>query len=213
MGGRLLGSTVPAAIGLTLVGASSTLAAQEYHVDPSSPRSVVFESSTRLDTFRGRTGAVDGFVLLDGDGLRSVEGPLGELYLEVELASLDTGIELRNRHMRENYLEVDEHPYTTFSGRIDRIDEEEPGGYRVRATGAFSVHGVERTRTVECGVTRTDPGLGVSCRFPVILSDHDIAIPQLMFLRLAEEVSVEVEFHLRRVDAGSPLHPDPEAGR
>ena len=79
---------------------------------------VRFISQAPIEDFDGVTDRIDGYVLLDGLRFESsAGGPETEFYLEVELASLDTGIGLRNRHMRENYLEVEEYPYATFSCR------------------------------------------------------------------------------------------------
>ncbi len=55
------------------------------------------------------------FIKIRGKG----EAPKGELIVEgkkasgnfeFSIASLDTGIELRNEHMRDNYLHVKDHP-------------------------------------------------------------------------------------------------------
>jgi polyisoprenoid-binding protein YceI len=171
-------------------------AAQEYHVDLDAPRRVVFISSTTLDEFEGVTEAIDGFVLLDGQGLRETTAPgETELYFEVDLASLDTGIGLRNRHMRENYLEVEDHPFATFSGSLQGMTAH-GAGFRVTARGAFSVHGVSRSTTISCDVTPREDRYAVACTFPVRLEDHDIEIPRIMFMKLAPEVRLELEFFL-----------------
>lgn len=195
MYGRLAGSA-----GLALLIASAaagSLGAQELHVDREAPRRVVFVSSTTLDEFEGVTDRIDGYVLLDGEGVRaSRELGSTELYFEVDLASIDTGIGLRNRHMRENYLEVEEHPYATMAASIDRIEAAE-GGFKVVATGEFSVHGVTRERTVECLALATGGGFDVRCVFPVLLEQHDIEIPRIMFMKLAPQVRLELSFRLR----------------
>lgn len=180
------------------VPAASPAAAQEFHVDANAPRQVVFVSSTTLDEFEGVTTRIDGFVLLDGGGVRA-SSDLGEsrLYFEVDLASLDTGISLRNRHMRENYLETDEHPYATFDAGVDRIETLEDGRFGVTATGDFSAHGVARRRTLTCEAVPEGEGYRVECVFPVLLQDHGISIPRLMFMKLAPEVRLELQFRIR----------------
>lgn len=198
------GGMVPGAPGILLALAVVVFPAilpgpasgQEYHVDRDAPRRVAFISRATLDTFEGVTERIDGYVLLDGEGVRPVEGPAGEVYFEVDLASLDTGINLRNRHMRENYLEVDRHPFAVFQGRIDAITATGDGSFDVSASGDFSVHGVSRRRSITCGVTPEGPRFRARCAFPVLLPDHSIDIPRLMFMRLAEEVRVELDVTL-----------------
>ena len=46
-------------------------------------------------------------------------------------------------------------------------------------------------------VTEPAPPHRVTCRFPVLLGDHGIEIPRVMFMKLAEEVVVEVDFFVR----------------
>jgi polyisoprenoid-binding protein YceI len=173
-------------------------------VDRSADRVARFISSTPVDEFDGVTENIDGYVLLDGQPLTaSTGGDDTELYLEVDLASIDTGIGLRNRHMRDNYLEVEEFPYASFRGRITDVRPTAGGGGRVTASGTFSVHGVSREREIACDVAPAGRGYRARCAFPVLLTDHDIEIPKVMFLKLADEVQVEVEFTVAPADSGA----------
>ena len=171
--------------------------AQEYHVDAEADNQVVFISRASIEEFEGVTDRIDGYVLLDGDGVRAGADFAGsELYFEVDLASLDTGIGLRNRHMRDNYLEVGDHPFATFGGAIERIDAS-VSGFRIVSRGGFEVHGVEQPRTLECDADPDGDGWQVTCGFVVNLTDHHIEIPRIMFLKLAEDIRVEIEMRLR----------------
>lgn len=186
---------------VALPGTPEDAGSQEFQVDRQGPRTVRFISQTTLEEFEGVGESIDGYVYLPG-GVRVGDGfSDSQLYLEVELSGLDTGISLRNRHMRDNYLETDRFPYATFSGRVERIERDATGPYRVSALGTFQVHGVERERTLTCQASSTGARYAVTCRFPVSLRDHDIEIPRVMFLKLAEEVEVVLEFTL--VEASS----------
>lgn len=163
---------------------------------------VRFISQAPIEDFDGVTDRIDGYVLLDGLRFESsAGGPETEFYLEVELASLDTGIGLRNRHMRENYLEVEEYPYATFSGSIERLSPQADGTVRVVAAGTLAIHGREQERTVPCSAEPLGNGYRIRCRFQVLLSDFEIEIPQVMFLKLANEIDLELDFALRPADA------------
>jgi polyisoprenoid-binding protein YceI len=187
-----------AALGLT---AWAPVGAQEYHVDVAAERRVVFVSEAPIEAFEGVTERIDGYVILDGDGVRAGDAFEGaELYFEVDLASLDTGIGLRNRHMRDNYLEVEAHPWATFTGDVHRIEPSDDG-WRVQSRGVFAVHGVEQPRTLTCLASEDGQGYDVDCAFDVRLSDHDIEIPRVMFLKLAEDVRVQLSFRLRPAPA------------
>jgi polyisoprenoid-binding protein YceI len=134
-------------------------------------------------------------VLLDGAALSpDTGGPDTELYFEVDVGSLDTGIGLRNRHMRDNYLEVKDHPYASFGGTITRVAELSGGGFRVTAAGGMSIHGVERPMEIPCDVGVRGDGYRARCSFQVLLTDFDIEIPRVMFLKLANEIRLELDF-------------------
>ena len=187
---------------LALVG---PLSAQEFQVDLEAERLVRFISDAPIDDFDGTTDRIDGYVLLDAPRLEEARGGDGtSFYFEVELASLDTGIGLRNRHMRNDYLEVHDYPYATFEGRVASVrgtggnpaspDGTIDGTYELVAEGTFGVHGVERPLSVPCTATPGEGRFTVACAFQVLLSDHDIEIPQVMFLKLADEIRLELEF-------------------
>jgi len=194
---------------LSCVGWAATPVAgatQEFHVDLARENSVRFTSDAPLDDFQGITDRIDGFLFLQGDGLDG-ESDLAasQFYFEVDLASLDTGIGLRNRHMRDNYLETDLHPFASMDGRVVRLDQAGPGRYTATVRGVFTVHGVERQREMECTGIRTGEGregLHVTCGFDVVLSDHQIPIPKLMFMKIDEIMEVDLDFYLSPVQGG-----------
>jgi polyisoprenoid-binding protein YceI len=177
--------------------------AQEYQVDRRATNVVRFISRASIEEFEGTTSRIDGYVLLEPPGLAAA-GPsdASTMYFEVDLASLDTGIGLRNRHMRDNYLEVGTHPFASFEGKISERVPVENGGYRVTASGTFTVHGVEKERELTCRVDPRGSGLRAQCAFEVLLTDHGIEIPKVMFLKLANEIRLELDFTVAPV--GSP---------
>ena len=180
-----------------LLGIGGLAAGQEYQVDLDRERRVRFVSDAPLEDFEGVTDRIDGFLLLPGDGLAATE-ELGssEFYFEVDLASLDTGIGLRNRHMRDNYLETERFPFASFSGRVSRIVEDGPARYRAVARGTFAVHGVEQEREITCTGEELGTDLRIRCAFQVTLSDHGIPIPKLMFMKIDEVMQLDLDFFL-----------------
>ena len=173
-------------------------AGQEFHVDSDAENSVRFVSQAPIEEVVGVTDRIDGYVLLNGPRLEEGSATEGtQLYLEVDLASLDTGLGLRNRHMRNNYLEVQEFPYAFFDATIERVEAVAAGVFRVTAQGVLNIHGVEREMDVPCDVSERGEGYRVRCTFNTLLSDFDIKIPKIMFLKLANEVRLELDFTVR----------------
>ena len=186
------GSIVLLALALAPPGVG---AAQEFHIDRRADNLVRFISHASVEEFEGVTERIDGYVLLDAPRLApGTGGDSTGIHLEVDLASLDTGIGLRNRHMRDRYLEVGKYPFAIFDGKIAHT---EPGGadtLRVTAQGTLTIHGVARPRDLSCRVEPRKQGYRAQCAFEVLLSDHQIEIPKVMFLKLANEIGLELDF-------------------
>lgn len=177
------------------VSAPAGLVGQEFHVDRGATNVVRFISRASIEEFEGVTDRIDGYILLDAPSLGEAEGGDGtEVYLEVDLASLDTGIGLRNRHMRDNYLEVSEYPFAVYRGRVIGRETVSDGEFRVTAQGLLSIHGASRARELTCRVEPRGQGYRSQCSFELLLSDFDIEIPKVMFLKLANEIRLELDF-------------------
>ena len=195
-------------ISLTLVGiffGTTVLSGQQaYQVALESDRLVRFTSSTAIDEFEGTTERLDGLVLLNTEELTDrTGGAESEIYFEVDLASLDTGIGMRDRQMRNSYLEVDRYPYATFGGTIEQVVSLPGEIFQVTTQGILGIHGIEQERALTCNLATVNEGYRVNCSFSVFLSDHDIEIPKLMFLKLNNEIRMELNFILEPVELDS----------
>lgn len=186
-----------------LLGAAGGAHAVRYEVRPGEPNLVRFESKAPLESFDGRTRAASGFIELNPEAL----GDSIELAITVDLASLDTGIPLRDRHMRENHLETARYPAAVFrGGRLNGLAGRalSPGQtVRGEVEGSFLLHGIERPLKVPVEVTREqdDEGerLRVRAAFGVRLADHEISRPQFLVLKLQDTQHVTVELAATRV--------------
>ena len=195
-------------ISLTLVGiffGTTVLSGQQaYQVALESDRLVRFTSSTAIDEFEGTTERLDGLVLLNTEELTDrTGGAESEIYFEVDLASLDTGIGMRDRQMRNSYLEVDRYPYAAFGGTIEQVVSLPGEMFQVTTQGILGIHGIEQERALTCNLATVNEGYRVNCSFSVFLSDHDIEIPKLMFLKLNNEIRMELNFILEPVELDS----------
>jgi predicted TIM-barrel fold metal-dependent hydrolase len=116
-------------------------------------------------------------------------------------STLDTGIDLRNEHLRETYLEVNKGPGfdTATLSEIDLagFNPDAPVG-----TGSFvgllTLHGVTNTVTGPVDVRQAGAGLRVKASFPVDLSDYRIAKPRYLGIGVTNIVHVEVVFAVSR---------------
>jgi polyisoprenoid-binding protein YceI len=185
---------------LTLLAALNTSHAQMvFKVVPGhADTKVQFTSEAPMETVTGTTHTATGFVEMDPSG--TGEGARGEVH--ADLASLKTGIDLRDRHMRENHLETGKYPEAVFTlTSLTLPSGGLPEGIRTRvaAQGTFKLHGIERTIEPETYFTlhnsATGSTLQIESNFTVRLPDYLIKRPQFLLMRLAEEQRVHVELH------------------
>lgn len=134
-----------------------------------------------------------GNIVLDTNDLTA---PI-DVRVVVDLASLDTGIALRNRHMRENHLHTDRFPEAVFTAT--RVDNAPPGGLargsrtECVVAGDFALHGVTKPLAVSVSIVRRPDGaLEVDARFEVDLSDFEIPRPKFLLLKLDEVQHVTI---------------------
>lgn len=157
---------------------------------------VTFTSKAPLETFQGKTDRVAGEIVADPADL----GDSATVRIEVDLASLDTGIDKRNQHMREKHLETAKYPKAIFTGAAilgPKPAKLAPGkSVPLEVEGTFSLHGVDRRLRTTVEVTLLDgggpPRLKLHARFPVSLSDYAISRPEFLFLKLSDAQDVEV---------------------
>ncbi|MBD3298811.1 MAG: hypothetical protein GF341_09170 [candidate division Zixibacteria bacterium] len=189
------------AVVIVFLGIAPSVLAAEFHVDTDAERRVVFVSDAPIESFDGITEKIDGYAVIPADRLADVSDfSQTKFYLEVDLASLDTGIGLRNRDMREDYLHTDEFPYAMYAGSIDSVTSLNDSTFLSYTSGDLTIHGVTKSHTTTDTVTARNGRYHVASHFPVALPNHHIEIPQLMFLKINEVVELDLWFVLKRVD-------------
>lgn len=175
------------------------VSAVELNVDKSAANSVTFISDAPLEAFEGVTENIDGYVAWHGDEMTDSS----EFYFEVDLNSLDTGIGLRNRHMRESYLETDAYRFASYSGRISHVEKDSSGSLKITAVGTFNLHGVEKSLDLSVLAKKGADAFIVESHFVISLTDFDIKVPKLMFMKVDENMAVSVKVKLKTIASES----------
>ena len=121
------------------------------------------------------------------------------MYFEVDLRTLDTGIGLRNRDMRENYLETDKYPTTHFKGNIIYTDQVSDSEYKVTVEGNIFIHGVTKPLKINGNLFPVEGGYRVKAYFDILLSDFNIEIPKLMFMKVSNKINLVLDFYLKEI--------------
>ena len=127
--------------------------------------------------------------------------------LRVDLSMLDTGIGLRNEHLRSSYLELDRGPafrHAVLSGIV--LDEPPPAGNRRHETefsGTLTLHGVQRVVEGEAELRRRDSRMQVEARFSLSLDAFDIPPPRYLGIGVRDAIEVTVRFDAARNETSS----------
>jgi polyisoprenoid-binding protein YceI len=151
------------------------------------------ESITEFETFTGRTSKVTGSLTFDP------KKKTGTGSIAVDVASIDTGIPLRNEHMREaGWLDAAKYPNITFTAnRVQYL-----GGDQYRVTGTFTMKGVSKPLTTTATVRYRAAGeatkaagfdgdvVQVTTKFKIKLSDFNVIIPAPAKGKVANEVLI-----------------------
>jgi len=101
---------------------------------------------------------------------------------------------LQKEHFKENYLESDDYPTASFLGRIiEKTDLTQDGEYTLRAKGELKIHGVTQERIIKSIAIVQNGQLSIEANFSVLLNEHDITIPRIVWQKIAEEIQVHVK--------------------
>lgn len=178
---------------LLLIAAGGALA-ESFVIRAGEPNRVSFLSKAPMETVEGSTSTVSGSVEVDLADLAAGV----DVAVKVDLASIDTGIKLRNRHMCENHLETDEYPEATFVASAIETSPgatlEAGGSAEFSLKGDFTLHGVTREIEVPVAASLNAAGeLHVTAEFKVKLSDYEIKRPKFLVLKLDEVQNVRID--------------------
>jgi polyisoprenoid-binding protein YceI len=172
-------------------GFALVAAAERFEIPAGREENLVrFDSKAPVESFSGKTRQLEGFI----EVIPATLGDSVAVQVTVDLASLDTGIDLRNQHMRKNHLQTDKYPKAVFRGvtvRPPHPSALEPGiRQSLELEGDFDLHGVTRRMRIPVEVTLIvgdrAPQLHVAGQFNVSLKDFGIERPQFLMMRLSD---------------------------
>ena len=203
---------VAGTVSTLILSASPAFAKQlNYVVDDSKGRdSVSFTSDAPIELIVGKTSKITGKINIDES--LDLAKPFTATF-DVDLASIDTGIELRNEHMRDNFLETKKFPKATFTVKnqagVSGVLQDKKK-VTINATGDFSLHGVTVKKNVPVDLTfykncQSTQGKFEQCDLIQIKStisvpfkDHQIKRPEVVFQKLADTVIVTIAATAKR---------------
>ena len=172
------------AIGLVATGAATRAHASDaYRI--SGGEVTVMCPLTVGGSFEAKTKSVTGDVTPDGDQPGAVRGTL-----QVDLQTLETGIGIRDRHMKSNYLEVEKGAgFSTAT--IDDIRVEKLDG-KSTFTGVLTLHGQKKKISGAADLQQRDGRIKVQAQFALKVSDFEIPAPTYLGVGVRDEIQIKV---------------------
>ena len=180
---RLMKHDAIAAFGIALMMAAPAGAADAYRI--SGGEVTVTCPLTVGGSFEAKTRSLSGDVTTAADAQGALRGAL-----RVELQTLETGIAIRDRHMKNNYLEVEKGPGFA-AATIEDIRVEKLDGKTV-FTGVLSLHGQKKKITGAAELQQRDGRIRVQAQFPVKVSEFEIPAPAYLGVGVKDEIQIKV---------------------
>ncbi len=190
---------------------SSTLFAQGFKVkatgtqtfnfeDKNGRNQVTFFSATPLEDITGTANGIAGTITFDvANFAKTLKGNL-----IVKVSSMNTGIELRNQHMKgANWLNAEKFPEIVFAIKeVMNVKQVDNNKLEFKIKGDFAMHGITKEVISDAEATYLDeneqtqrraPGdlLGVRAKFNVKLSDFGVN-NQIIGNKVADNIEVSV---------------------
>ncbi|WP_265522091.1 YceI family protein [Oerskovia flava] len=147
-------------------------------------------------TVVGRTQDVTGSMIVEDTQMRFAE-------VVVDVASLETDSGARDEYF-QGLLETDIYPTAVFT-LTDPVDLSELPDQRepvaLEAAGALTIRDTTQPVTVALEAQRSGAGVQVSGAIPVRFADFGVSVPDLEFVRVSEEGTVEMLLNLEPTEA------------
>lgn len=179
-----------------LVSATALAQARSFAVGGSNNR-IRFTSDAPLETMVGTSSSVSGSFTIDPANLATARGEI-----EVPITSLRTGIDLRDHHLRsDTWLDASRYPTARFELiGVSGASSLSPGReQRLTLRGRFTLHGRTHDVSAEARATWFADASGaggnsitVRARFTVRLTDYGVSVPEVVRLKVANEIVVDV---------------------
>lgn len=158
---------------------------------------IQFVSDAPLEKFTGTSDKVSGVVKTDPKN----PGKTTKGEIKVEVASITTGLKLRDEHLRgDDWLDAAKYPHAKFVvSRVEGVKALKPNvSVDAKVHGKFSIHGVTKplTAPVKVRLIREDgkpDTLRIVGSFKINLEQHKVSVPSIVALKVAPDIEVNID--------------------
>src|SRR5438067_12417450 len=133
-------------------------------------------------SFDAKTSALTGSITPDSGGVKGT--------FTVDLIKLETGISLRDRHLRNNYLEIQKGPEFAVA-KFENIKIQKLSG-KTTFSGTMTLHGQQRDIAGTADLQQDGRTYKVDASFPLKISAFQIPEPTYLGVGVSDEISIHV---------------------
>lgn len=118
------------------------------------------------------------------------------LTFTVPMDTVETGITLRDQHMRDNYVQTSQFPNVVLVVAKSSVTWPTDGGAQGTTQATFEAHGVKLEVPVAYDIKKTKTGYRVKASFPFDTTQHGIEIPKYLGVTIKPAMEAEVTVDL-----------------
>jgi len=169
--------------------------AQTFRITNPDEQTVRFFANHTLGEVDGTLHPVTGTLTFNPGGPTS--GLSG--HFTADMTSFDTGLGLRDKDMRNKYLETEQYPEATFTlhdALPTLLDDGTGDTLHLVVAGSMTLHGTTRDHPVTATLAPTPDGYRIHAVFSLLLSDYGIPPPKRFMLTVQDEIRVELDLTL-----------------
>ena len=196
------------AVWLGLAGLSRA-DATTFQVGGDGKSKATFVSDAPLETMTGKTNKVTGTLTVDPADITKTTGKF-----KVPVKSIRTGSDLRDEHLQgDGWLDAKKNPFIHFEisevvlGKKGSKELKQGKDTKVEVKGKFTAHGVIRTirrpvpralvetldfTDLKATVSWSGDQIQIKAKFPYNLTDHEISVPSIGRLKVANVMTASV---------------------
>lgn len=117
--------------------------------------------------------------------------------IRVGLAQLDTGIALRNKHMREKHLETDKYPFAELVVPRSSLQQPQDGDeVTTSVTAPITIHGRTKPVSIRYRARRAGTTYEVQGTTRVNMKEFGIDVPSYLGVTVKPDVEITVRFSM-----------------
>tara|TARA_B100001057_G_scaffold27535_1_gene25311 strand:- start:52 stop:639 length:588 start_codon:yes stop_codon:yes gene_type:complete len=176
---------------------SITISAQKYY------------TKSGITEFDGSKAAFEPIKAKNNSSISAIDVSNGNIAALIKIKDFQFRLGLMQEHFNENYLESYKYPKSTFEGNIETsrgsIFEENSEIFNyslvdnnfmdIILKGQLTIKGITKDIIAVGKIKKNESSLNLICSFSIKLSDFNVKIPKVVFMKIDELVEINLNYN------------------